>query len=332
LYIDDLDRCPESKVVDVIQAVHLLLAFPLFVVVVGVDARWLLHSLKQFSPAFQETDDDGDDRGDDEGAHWRSTPLNYLEKIFQIPFTLRPMTPAGFSALIDSVASPAARPTPPEPAPATTTVPPDEPSPTAPPVAASPTATSTVPPDTPSPNATPPPPPRPAIERDPGFLRLESFELDCIKRLYPLVPSPRAAKRLVNVYRLIRAGIDEGQREEFVGDETRGSHRAVLLLLAVVSSYPVEGGELLRDLIMDEPSGTWWSFVDSFMPPTERGQEVRDKLGQVRPLIPEDEPCSTFVSWAPEVARYSFTSGRVFAPPPQREGASDSSTNSDSST
>lgn len=29
LYIDDLDRCPEDKVVDVLQAVHLLLAFPL---------------------------------------------------------------------------------------------------------------------------------------------------------------------------------------------------------------------------------------------------------------------------------------------------------------
>ncbi|HEX5715789.1 MAG TPA: P-loop NTPase fold protein, partial [Thermoanaerobaculia bacterium] len=32
LYIDDLDRCPPQKVVEVLQAVHLLLAFPLFVV------------------------------------------------------------------------------------------------------------------------------------------------------------------------------------------------------------------------------------------------------------------------------------------------------------
>ncbi|MET0856730.1 MAG: P-loop NTPase fold protein, partial [Telluria sp.] len=45
LYIDDLDRCPAAKVVDVLQAVHLLLAYPLFVVVVGVDSRWLLQSL-----------------------------------------------------------------------------------------------------------------------------------------------------------------------------------------------------------------------------------------------------------------------------------------------
>jgi KAP family P-loop domain len=41
LFVDDLDRCPHDKVVDVLQAVHLLLAFKLFVVVVGVDSRWL---------------------------------------------------------------------------------------------------------------------------------------------------------------------------------------------------------------------------------------------------------------------------------------------------
>lgn len=41
LYIDDLDRCPPEKVVEVLQAIHLLLCFPLFVVVVAVDARWV---------------------------------------------------------------------------------------------------------------------------------------------------------------------------------------------------------------------------------------------------------------------------------------------------
>ncbi|WP_269112312.1 P-loop NTPase fold protein, partial [Lentzea aerocolonigenes] len=41
LYVDDLDRCPPRRVVELLQAIHLLLAFPLFVVVVGVDSRWL---------------------------------------------------------------------------------------------------------------------------------------------------------------------------------------------------------------------------------------------------------------------------------------------------
>jgi len=40
LYVDDLDRCPPTKVVDVLRATHLLLALPLFVVIVAVDPRW----------------------------------------------------------------------------------------------------------------------------------------------------------------------------------------------------------------------------------------------------------------------------------------------------
>src|SRR5205814_8560492 len=99
LYIDDLDRCPEDKVFAVLQAVHLLLAFPLFVVVVGVDPRWLLHSLKRNVQAFEDESTQADEMQDEEDMHWESTPLNYLDKIFQIPFTLRPMQLSGFGTL-----------------------------------------------------------------------------------------------------------------------------------------------------------------------------------------------------------------------------------------
>ena len=50
LYIDDLDRCPPRQVVEVLQAVHLLLALDLFVVVVGVDPRWLVRALREQYP------------------------------------------------------------------------------------------------------------------------------------------------------------------------------------------------------------------------------------------------------------------------------------------
>ena len=45
VYIDDLDRCPPGRVVDMLEAIHLLLAVELFVVVVAVDPRWLLQAL-----------------------------------------------------------------------------------------------------------------------------------------------------------------------------------------------------------------------------------------------------------------------------------------------
>jgi peptidoglycan hydrolase CwlO-like protein len=79
LYIDDLDRCPDKRVVEVLQAVHLLLAFELFVVVVAVDSRWLNHALKQHYPALTSFN----------GDRSKATSEDYLEKIFQIPFWVR---------------------------------------------------------------------------------------------------------------------------------------------------------------------------------------------------------------------------------------------------
>lgn len=110
LYIDDLDRCPPARVVEVLQAIHLLLALPLFVVVVGVDPRWLLGSLQRHYHALLQPQAPGQTA--DDMSHWASTPQDYLEKIFQIPFALMPMTSRGFAQLISDLAGePAAPPT-----------------------------------------------------------------------------------------------------------------------------------------------------------------------------------------------------------------------------
>ncbi len=81
LYLDDLDRCSEEHVIEVLEAVNLLLAYPLFVVVVGVDHRWVKNALitkyyKQFG-MHQNVDE-----------YERIEPNSYLEKIFQVPFHL----------------------------------------------------------------------------------------------------------------------------------------------------------------------------------------------------------------------------------------------------
>ncbi len=78
LYIDDLDRCSENKIMDVLEAIHLLLAFDLFVVVVGVDTRWIKSSLEN-----KRNLKDKDNKN--------ATSTEYLEKIFQIPFHLNAM-------------------------------------------------------------------------------------------------------------------------------------------------------------------------------------------------------------------------------------------------
>ena len=78
LYIDDLDQCEATTVVKVPQAVHFLLAVPLFVVVVGVDSRWIYQALMDEFPELL-------------GPGESATPHDYLEKVFQIPLWLEPL-------------------------------------------------------------------------------------------------------------------------------------------------------------------------------------------------------------------------------------------------
>lgn len=78
LYIDDLDRCPPNVVVEVLQAIHLMLSFELFVVVVGVDVRWISKCLCDHYKMFRENSNEN-----------MASSYDYLEKIFQIPIKLQ---------------------------------------------------------------------------------------------------------------------------------------------------------------------------------------------------------------------------------------------------
>jgi hypothetical protein len=102
LYIDDLDRCPSDRVVDVLKLVHLLLAFPLFVCVAAVDPRWVTRCL-QDAPGL----DIGNPTEliDEVGAP--ATATDYLEKIFQIPLWLRPVPSEQRAAVVRTMLDPA---------------------------------------------------------------------------------------------------------------------------------------------------------------------------------------------------------------------------------
>lgn len=89
LYIDDLDRCPADKVLDVLQAVHLLMAFSLFVVVVAVDVRWVQGALEDRYKQFGH-------------ANAQPKAVEYLEKIFQLALWTQPFTAVDAGAFVRS--------------------------------------------------------------------------------------------------------------------------------------------------------------------------------------------------------------------------------------
>ncbi len=318
LYIDDLDRCPEDKVVQVLQAVHLLLAFPLFVVVVGVDPRWLLHSLREHSSAFNVAANGGDP-GSGLDASWASTPQHYLEKIFQIPFALRPMVATGFERLIDGIAPASKRASQGaggiEPTSGGDLDPPnrDTNGPNLP------TDKSEYKND--SPNGQGGLENRPAagqpldltIDLQPKNLELTDAERTLMKALYPLIPSPRAAKRFVNTYRLLRATLAPSDLEGF---ESVG-YRAALVLMAALSGFPLEAEEFFERIRLSK-STQWTDFLVELAKPArsnlEHWPELHLALASLQSndgVLPSasDSPAS-FTGWLERVQRYSFRIGR----------------------
>jgi hypothetical protein len=344
LYIDDLDRVKEKEVVAVLQAVHLLLAFRLFVVVVAVDPRWLLHSLRVESNVFN-ADQQGLSDDEEDGFGWESTPLNYLEKIFQIPFALRPMGSEGFAAIVDNLVdhkddaagrdggnghdptaalTDAALPSGGSSGNGTTpgTQPPLE-APTdqaregesgasPPPTTGSPTPSHVNQDDAEAEDDI-----RPVVMK-PRSLEISDDERTFMARMHPLIGTPRGAKRFVNVYRLLKASHPVEEQGQFARPE---AHRPVLLLLACLTGFPRETAEILRVLVEDRPQGSWWEFVIPFADVAAKDgkdqlrkdawEQFAAKLRLVQSAETDALTCDDVRLRARRVARYSFESSRV---------------------
>jgi hypothetical protein len=99
LYIDDLDRCSDEKIMDVLEAVHLLMAFPLFIVVVGVDERSVHNALMNRRLERYR----GIEKAIVDEYIEPVEPHEYLEKIFQIPFQLPEAKSEHIFSFIDSL-------------------------------------------------------------------------------------------------------------------------------------------------------------------------------------------------------------------------------------
>ena len=115
IYIDDLDRCPPPRVVATLEAIHLLLSFEVFVVVVAVDARWLSAALRQQFSELLASPHQTELTTESAYGMRSATSLDYLEKIFQVPYWVRRLYADDARQLLSAWLRPAA---PPLPAPA----------------------------------------------------------------------------------------------------------------------------------------------------------------------------------------------------------------------
>lgn len=290
LYIDDLDRCPPTRVVEVLQAIHLILSFELFIVVVALDPSWLMRSLDAYyAQQFPKASTEG-----------QSSPQFYLEKIFQIPYALRPMSEDLFGTMVDgllrglvvsaneSVAAPTSE--------------------TSAPTAATPDHTQ---------GLGVSPPARPAGARDlkltldlnPQNLEITKDELEHLRSLGPLVPSPRSAKRLVNLYRIVRARLDGDALEEFVSS----GYPLTQLLLAAVVGCP-DLAKRWFSHVFGKAAGTSSEFLEFLQHNSVADPRADFLYKQLKPLDPAQD-WRHAIELCRDAARYSFGTGTLLSKP-----------------
>jgi KAP-like P-loop domain-containing protein len=312
LYIDDLDRCGPAQVVEVLQAVHLLLALDLFVVVIGVDPRWLLRSLASH---YDEILDTGPSTVGD-AARWHVTPEDYLEKIINIPIALPGMPSGSLRQLLRSIVDDDSTT---DDTPATTT---EQPTPTTEPVDTEmpvepgseisdrrrPTTSET--------------PPRPLTEK----------ELVLLSTLDVLIDTPREAKRLFNLYRMLRATRDLSGASRFLGEDGEpGDYEAVVVLLGLLTAHsrllervldtrPDPDNGIAGGLMSRPPDADWAQFVADFEPRDGANRIVgtlavasvpdwtrlHAGLARVSAELTLSD-LSRFQEWVPRIRRFSYT-------------------------
>jgi hypothetical protein len=324
LYIDDLDRCPPAKVVEVLRAIHLLLAFPLFVVIVAVDARWMKRSLRDRFSLMLTPSIDGTNGGKTMSKEEElvlgpmATPDDYLEKIFQVPFWIRPLNETACKNLVNALtkedmesnsASPDKKDDKKSEIAKEGDAAPHQSAPGAalPPLTPADSGSAAKPNETPT---TPETGPKPQVKETPNrgmewsdvepkprALQLTKDERDYMVELALVIGrSPRSVKRFVNCYRLLKTALDKDELARVTRD---GTFRTTMLLLGLVSGLPDIAPSLLADLRGTKKTTTpvaWAHQVEKrlglsqrerwkeFLPAIERLKNVSG-VATIRPLV-----------------------------------------------
>ncbi|MYU06448.1 hypothetical protein GTY81_21700 [Streptomyces sp. SID8366] len=289
LYIDDLDRCSPRRVVEVLAAVHLMLALPLFVVVVAVDPRWLLRSLEyHYSELF--TGPVGTSHAT--GAQDTATPLDYLDKIFQVPFVVPPSTPEKTARLIGALLAP-----------------PDLRS------AASGSGTEQADAEEPGPSEPDSDHSVPTGELEPAegagdspiHLQLQPHEITFMSQVGSLTQTPRAAKKMVNLYRLVRIGVSPADLSRFEGTpDAPGEHQVVQILLALLVGSPHQSEIVFRAVLAASPNAKITDALRGVPVDVPVGSRVAELIERINTDVAVITDTAVYQRWCPRLARYSF--------------------------
>jgi hypothetical protein len=145
----------------------------------------------------------------------------------------------------------------------------------------------------------------PRINLTPDTLVITDPELEFLRRLAPLVDTPRAAKRLLNTYRLVRVSVPDVP--EYLREKR---YETVLVLLALITGSPGLTEPMVRSLLASSATD-----LPSFLQQLDRASTddaARDwaRLSERMAEIPAGSVTSAKLRrWLPAVSRFSFQPG-----------------------
>jgi len=266
---------------------------------VAVDPRWIEDCLKQkskdlFAPKKDETEE----------TALHVTVGDYLEKIFQIPIWMSPIESRRRAELVKNLLGTTA----------------------APPKASSAPAqangeAATLPESGGSASlkgARAADGYQLAIEKAEGTpdpLRITPEEAQFVDRVAPLLSDkPRALKRFVNTYRLLKASLPDIDRENFVSDGPSSPHKICISQLAFFTGQPRLAPLLVSQISADTGQTTLAAWL------VAQTGDPRKRLEPALKLIPESDRMSleAFRAWLPDTGKYLFHLDTVKAGAPKR--------------
>jgi hypothetical protein len=233
--------------------------------------------------------------------------LDYLEKIFHIPFHLPPMEEKGFGNLIEKLTDPSA--TPAEGKSSTNLK--------------AESADAMLVEDINSKDEKQPvdgeavtdeakllpveerkqPPPEPHAPQTIGSVPLHRWERDALKDYHALIRTPRGATRLLNTYRLVRAGVPKDEWDAFRGDEKQsGEFRVAMLLLAAAAGHPALANDWFEELRGADQSETPISAEAEPSEARRARQAFMDRFHETRGQV----PTLNLGAWLSRIERFTF--------------------------
>jgi hypothetical protein len=140
-------------------------------------------------------------------------------------------------------------------------------------------------------------------EGTPDPLRITAEEAQFVDRVAPLLSDkPRALKRFVNTYRLLKASLPDIDRENFVSDDPSSPYKICISQLAFFTGQPHLAPLLVSQISADTDHDTVAAWL------VAQTGDSRKRLEPALKLIPENDrmKLEAFRAWLPDTSKYLF--------------------------